>query len=131
MLTEDGHVSEGSGENIFVVLDGQFITPPSYDNILVGITRDTVIKLAKQEMGLEAVERPIDRSELYIADECLMTGTAAHVAAVTEIDGRKVGAGGIGPVTAQLQKLYLDVAYGRNKKYSAWCTPAYRKLVKA
>jgi len=131
MLTHDGHVSEGSGENIFIVLDGTLVTPPSTDNILVGITRDTVIKLAKNELGLEVTERQIDRSELYIAEECFMTGTAAHVSPVLEVDHRKIGDGGIGPITSRLQKLYFDIVRGKNKKYLDWCTSAYRKLVKA
>jgi len=125
MLTPEGHVSEGSGENIFLVLDGKLVTPPCSDSILMGITRDTVIQLAKNELGIETVERSIDRCELYMADECFMTGTAAHVAPVIEIDHRKVGDGCIGPLTSQLQKLYADVECGRNKKYLYWCTPCY------
>ena len=128
MLTEDGHVSEGSGENIFVLEGGRLITPPSSDNILVGITRDTVICLARDELGIETIERPIDRSELYVADECLMTGTAAHVSAVVEVDRRPVGDGRVGSITAQLQKLYFDVVRGKNSKYMGWCTAASPKL---
>jgi branched-chain amino acid aminotransferase len=131
LLTQDGHVSEGSGENIFLVMDGRLVTPPTSDNILVGITRETVIKLAQQELGIETIERPIDRSELYVADECFLTGTAAHVTPVIEIDHRKVGSGKVGEITAKLQNLYFDVIRGRNKKYLDWCTPAYPKLVKA
>lgn len=131
LLTHDGHVSEGSGENVFLVMGGKLVTPPVSDNILVGITRDTVIKLAKEEMGLETVERPIDRSELYIAEECFLTGTAAHVTPVTEIDYRKVGDGMIGEVSKRLQELYFGVVRGKNSKYSSWCTPAYRKLSQA
>lgn len=130
LLTSDGHVSEGSGENIFLILNGMLITPPSTDNILMGITRDTMIKLAKQEMGIDTLERHIDRSELYIADECFMTGTAAHVTPVVEIDHRKVGNGEVGKVTKQLQELYFDVVRGKNKKYLDWCTPVSPKLVK-
>jgi len=131
MLSEDGHVSEGSGENVFIVEDGRLITPPSSDNILVGITRDTVICLARDELGIETVERPIDRSELYVADECLMTGTAAHVSAVIEVDRRPVGEGRPGPVTTQIQRLYFDVVRGKNPKYGAWCTSATPKAVAA
>ena len=127
LLTQDGHVSEGSGENIFLVTGGKLVTPPAYDNILVGITRDTVIRLAREEMGLETVERSIGRSELYIADECFLTGTAAHVTPVTEIDRRKVGNGGIGEISGKLQQLYFEVIIGKNPKYSHWCTPAYSK----
>jgi len=130
LLTHDGHVSEGSGENIFLIIDGQLITPPSSDNILIGITRDTVITLAKNELGIETIERSIDPSELYTAAECFLTGTAAHVTPVTEIDHRKVGRGEVGGITKKLQALYFDVILGKNKKYIDWCTPAY-KMVKA
>jgi len=126
LLTQDGHVSEGSGENIFLVIDGTLVTPPSSDNILIGITRDTVIKLAKWELGIETTERSIDHSELYTADECFLTGTAAHVTPVTEIDHRKVGSGKVGEITKRLQDLYFDVILGKNKKYIDWCTPAYK-----
>lgn len=128
LLTHDGYVSEGSGENIFLVANGKLITPPASSDILMGITRDTVIKLAKNEMGMETVERQIARSELYAADECFMTGTAAHVTPVGEIDHRKVGTGQIGPVTRQLQQIYFDVEQGKNKKYIDWCLPAYTKV---
>jgi branched-chain amino acid aminotransferase len=128
MLDMNGHVSEGSGENIFVVVDGRLYTPPSSDNILVGITRDSVIRMAADELGIETVERSIDRSELYVVDECFMTGTAAHVTAVVEVDCRPIGDGRVGPVTAQLQKLYFDVVRGKNSKYAHWCTAASPKL---
>ncbi|MBI2888115.1 MAG: branched-chain amino acid transaminase [Chloroflexi bacterium] len=129
MLTHDGHVSEGSGENIFIIMGNQLITPPVSDNILVGITRESVMLMAREELGMETVERTIDRSELYIADECFMTGTAAHVSPVLEVDHRKVGDGGIGPRTARLQKLYFDAIRGKMPKYLRWCTPVY-KLVR-
>ncbi|MBE9501225.1 MAG: branched-chain amino acid transaminase [Chloroflexi bacterium] len=131
MLTHDGHVSEGSGENIFLIMDGKLVTPSPSDNILIGITRDTVIKLANWELGIETLERQIDRSELYIADECFLTGTAAHVTPVLEIDHRKVGNGEVGSITKRLQDLYFNIVQGRNKKYIDWCTPAYTKRVKA
>ncbi len=131
MLTHEGHVSEGSGENIFLVMDGKLVTPPPSDNILIGITRDTVIKLASWELGIETIERQIDRSELYLADECFLTGTAAHVTPVLEIDHRKVGNGQVGLITKKLQDLYFNIVQGRNKKYLDWCTPAYTKRVKA
>ncbi|HXG35497.1 MAG TPA: branched-chain amino acid transaminase [Dehalococcoidia bacterium] len=128
MLDERGHVSEGSGENVFIVLNGVLITPPAASNILVGITRETVIHLAKEELGIETVERDIDRSELYIAEECFMTGTAAHVTPVVELDHRLIGDGKMGPITGKLQTLYFDIIYGRNRKYSHWCTPCYSKV---
>jgi len=122
LLSSDGHVSEGSGENIFAVIDGTLITPPSPDNILIGITRNSVIELAKQELGIDTIERSIDRSELYLADECFFTGTAAHIAPIIEIDNRTIGTGDIGKITGDLQKLYNKVIKGSNPKYNKWCT---------
>ncbi len=130
LLNHDGHVSEGSGENIFLVLGGKLVTPPSSDNILMGITRDTVMQLARNEMGIETVERSVDRSELYVADEAFFTGTAAHVSPILEIDHRRIGNGEIGKVTKELQRLYFEVIKGKNPKYLHWCTPAYSKLAK-
>ncbi len=128
MLDERGHVSEGSGENIFVVDGDRLITPPPSSNILIGITRDTVITLARQEMGMETVEREIDRSELYTAEECFMTGTAAHVTPVVELDHRPIGDGKMGPIAKRLVQLYFDVIIGRNPKYASWCTPCYSQV---
>jgi branched-chain amino acid aminotransferase len=130
LLTQEGHVSEGSGENIFLVLQGKLITPPSSDNILMGITRDTVMKLAKNELGVDTIERQVDRSELYLAEECFFTGTAANVAPVLEIDHRPVGNGKIGKVTAKLQKLFAEVMAGRNAKYPEWYYMVSPKAVK-
>jgi branched-chain amino acid aminotransferase len=130
LLNHDGHVAEGSGENIFFVLGGKLVTPPSSDNILLGVTRDTVIQLARNELGIETLEESVDRSELYLADEVFFTGTAAHVSPVLEIDHRPVGNGKAGKVTKELQRLYFDVIKGKNPKYLNWCTPAYSKLVK-
>ncbi len=127
MLSPDGHISEGSGENIFLVIDGKLVTPASYNSILMGITRNTVIELAKKELGVETVERPIDRSELYTAQECFLTGTAAHITPVAEVDRRKIADGEIGGVTKKLQKIYSDVIRGIHPKYLHWCTPAYKK----
>ena len=130
LLNHDGHVSEGSGENIFFVLEGKLVTPPSSDNILLGATRDTVIQLARNELGIETLEESVDRTELYLADEVFFTGTAAHVSPVLEIDHRPVGDGKIGKVTKELQRFYFDVIKGKNPKYLHWCTPAYSKRVK-
>ncbi|MEA1958474.1 MAG: branched-chain-amino-acid transaminase, partial [Chloroflexota bacterium] len=129
-LTIDGHVCEGSGENIFIMIGGKLVTPPASDSILIGITRDTAMTLAKQELGIDTVERSLDPEELYTADECFMTGTAAHLTPIVEIDGHKIGGGSVGEVTAKLQRLYFDVILGRNEKYIDWCTPAY-DVVKA
>ncbi len=122
LLTHDGHVSEGSGENIFLVINGNLVTPPTSDNILVGITRDTVIKLAQNELGINTIERQLDRSELYLAEECFFTGTAAHIAPIAEIDRRTIGTGETGRVTAKLLKLYQEVILGRDSRYTDWYT---------
>ncbi len=127
MLAPDGHVSEGTGENIFLVINGRLVTPASYNNILLGITRNTVIELAQNELGIETIERPIDRSELYMAEECFFTGTAAHITPIAEIDCRKIGDGEIGEITAKLKQLYSDIIRGNNPKYLQWCTPVYKK----
>jgi len=127
MLTPDGYVAEGSGENIFLVVDGKLVTPPSSDGILIGITRNTVITLAREELGIDTVERHVDRIELYTADECFLTGTAAHITPVSEIDQRRIADGEIGKVTVELQKLYNDIILNNNRKYSEWCTPIYQK----
>jgi len=120
LLTQDGHVSEGSGENIFLVTGGKLITPLPSDNILMGVTRDSVMTLAKNELGIDTIERQVDRSELYVAEECFFTGTAANVAPILEIDHRPIGNGKIGKVTAKLQKLFAEVMVGRNAKYPEW-----------
>jgi len=127
MLTADGYVCEGSGENIFLVIDNKLVTPPSYDIFLRGITRDTVIELAKNELDTETIERQIERSELYTADECFLTGTAANITPVGEVDYRKIGSNEIGQITKKLQKIYSDVIRGNNPKYLDWCTPVYKK----
>ena len=127
MLTSDGFVSEGTGENLFLVVDGELVTPASYCSILMGITRDTVIKLARNELGIETIERIVERSELYTAEECFLTGTAANITPVAEIDRRTVGSGDIGKVTRKLQQLYSDLTRGNNPKYLDWCTPIYKK----
>lgn len=122
MLTPEGHVSEGSGENVFLVRGGKLITPSVSDDILEGITRSTIVQLARDELGLETVERGVDRTELYIADELFLVGTGAQISPVCEVDARIIGAGGIGPITARLQALYFDIVKGRNARYAAWCT---------
>lgn len=130
LLTHDGHVAEGSGENVFLVIDGKLVTPPSSDNILLGITRDTIMKLAKNELGIDTIERTVDRSELYLAEECFFSGTAAHITPIIEIDHRTIGTGEIGKITAELQKLFSQVILGRNPKYAEWYTLVSPKPVK-
>ncbi|MFC1847302.1 branched-chain amino acid transaminase [Chloroflexota bacterium] len=127
MLTPDGYVAEGSGENIFLVINGELVTPAGYDGILMGITRNMVIKLAEAELGIKTVERHVDRVELYSASECFLTGTAAHITPVAEIDGRKIAGGELGEITKKLQKIYSDIIRGDNPKYLSWCTPAYKR----
>lgn len=122
-LTKDGHVSEGSAENIFIVRDGRLITPPVTADILEGITRDSIMTIAREELGLEVIERNIDRTELYICDEAFFTGTGAQVSPISEIDNRPVGEGSIGPISQEIQRLYFEVVRGKVEKYRHWCTP--------
>jgi len=125
VLTQDGHVSEGSAENLFIVRDGVLITPPPSDNILEGVTRNVMSVLAREDLGLEVVERSIDRSELYVADEVLLCGTGAQVSPVIEIDRRQIGDGRPGEITRALQKLYFDVVKGRVEERLDWLRPVY------
>lgn len=120
VLDQNGHISEGTAMNVFLVRDGALVTPPVWDNILEGITRRSVIELAKNELGLHVVERSVDRTEAFICDELFMTGTAAQITVVTKVDHRPVGNGTIGPITAQLRALFNDVVRGRNPKYRHW-----------
>lgn len=130
MLNADGHVSEGSGENIFMIRGGKLITPTPADNVLEGITAQSVVELAEKELGIETIQRQIDRSELYIADEIFMTGTAAHLTPVTEVDRRAVGNGKAGPITSQLSQLFYDCIRGKNEKYKHWCTPVRARVAR-
>ena len=120
LLDTDGMVAEGSGENIFIARDGKLYTP-ELTSALEGITRSTVIKLA-EDAGLEVIERRITRDEVYIADEAFFTGTAAEVTPIRELDNRQIGSGGPGPITKQLQKVYLDAVEGRLSQYDNWLT---------
>ncbi len=126
MLTDDGHVSEGSAENIFMVLGDRLVTPPPTDNILMGITRDTIMTIAKNELGIETVERSIDRSELYSADELFICGTGAQLLPVIKVDHRPIGSGAIGSTTQALVTAYMDVVHGKMDAYRAWLTPVYQ-----
>ena len=125
VLAPNGHVSEGSAENLFMVRRGKIYTPGLTDSILEGITRSALMELAHNELGLDVVVRPIDRSELYIADEIFLCGTGAQVSAVTSVDHRSVGSGEAGPITSQLTQLYFDAVRGRLPAYSSWLTPVY------
>mgnify|MGYP001216417540 FL=1 len=121
LLTQDGFVSEGAGENIFIVKHGKLITPSVTDNILTGITRNVVMQIASNELGLTTTERSVRRSEIYNADECFLTGTAAHLTPVGSLDNVKIGHGEMGEITRELQTLYFDVIRGKVPKYLEWC----------
>ncbi len=123
VLNEDGHVAEGSAENLFIVRDGALITPPVYSNILEGITRRTLIQLAQEEFDIPVVERQIDRSELYVADEAFFCGTGVQIVAIASIDHRPIGSGRIGPLTQKLRDLYFRIVRGYEPRYSHWLTP--------
>ncbi len=125
VLTDDGHISEGSAMNVFMVRDGRLITPPVTENILEGITRRSIMEVAQKELGLEVIERPIDRTEVFICDEFFFTGTAAQVTAVTKVDYRPIGDGVMGPITSQLRDLFNDIVRGRNPKYKHWNVAVY------
>jgi branched-chain amino acid aminotransferase len=123
MLSARGTVAEGSTENLFALLDGVLVTPPVSEDLLVGITRGTVMALAREELGLTIAERPVARSELYGAEEAFLCGTGAEIAAIGEIDGRAIGGGGIGAVTRKMQDLYRTAVHGDVPRYRGWCTP--------
>jgi len=127
VLTQEGHISEGSAMNFFMVRDGILVTPSITENILEGITRRSIIELAREELKLPVVERTVDRTEVYLCDELFLTGTAAQVTAVTRVDHRLVGNGKMGPITARLYALYQDILRGRVTKYQRWLTPVYEQ----
>ena len=126
-LNHDGHVAEGSAENFFMLRDGVVVTPPITDNVLEGITRRTIMTLVRDELCVEVVERSVDRSELYLADEIWLCGTGVQIMAVTRIDFRPIGAGQMGPLVNDLRDLFFDVVRGRVAKYRHWSTPVYVK----
>lgn len=125
MLTQEGNVSEGSAMNLFLVRDADLITTPVTANILEGITRETIIQLARDQLDIETTVRTIDRTELYLADELFFCGTGAQVAPVTSVDRRPVGNGKPGELTLKLQSLYFNVVQNRLPEYSQWLTPVY------
>ena len=128
VLTNEGHISEGSAENVFMVRDGVLVTPSITENILEGIVRRTVLELAQQELGLPVQERPVDRTEVYLCDELFMSGTAAQITAITRVDHRQIGSGQMGPITARLRELFNDVVRGNVPRYRAWNTAVYPEL---
>ena len=129
VLNQDGHISEGSAENFFMIRDSKLVTPPTTDNILEGITRRTIIEFAQNELNLEVGERHIDRTEVYLADEMFLTGTAAAVTAITKVDHRPVGDGKMGIISTKLRQLYDDAVRGKLKKYRHWNQAVYEKMV--
>ena len=128
-LNEDGHVAEGATCNLFMVRKGQLITPSITENVLEGITRDCIIELAHRELGLNIVERPIDRSELYVCDELFFTGTAVGLAPVVRVDHHDVLDARIGPITSELQRLYVDATRGHLGRYRRWLLPVYSAMM--
>jgi branched-chain amino acid aminotransferase len=125
VLNSDGHISEGSAMNFFMIRNGALVTPPVTENILEGITRATVLTIAEQELGLEVIERPIDRTEVFLCEETFMSGTAAQITAVTRVDHRPIGTGEMGPHTRKLRALFGDIVRGRMAKYNHWNIPVY------
>jgi branched-chain amino acid aminotransferase len=125
MLNNDGNLSEASSANLFLLRGNKLITPAPSENILEGITRDAVMQLAREELGLEVEERAVGRTEIYIADEAFLTGTGIQVQAVVEVDGRKVGTGTPGPVVTRLEAMYAAAVRNRMPAYANWCTPTY------
>jgi len=125
VLTVDGHVSEGSAENLFMLKDGVFVTPPVTDDILEGVTRTLLMTVIKEELGKPVVERSIDRSELYTCDELLLCGTGAQISPVVEVDRRTVGTGKVGEFTQELQSIYFGAVRGESAKYKDWTIPVY------
>jgi branched-chain amino acid aminotransferase len=125
MLTANGHVSEGSAENLFIFKDGAFITPPVTDDVLEGITRQLLMTLIRDELQLPVLERSIDRTELYTCDELFLCGTGAQVSPVVEVDRRKIGDGTVGPKSRSLQEIYFRAARGENPRYKDWSLPVY------
>jgi branched-chain amino acid aminotransferase len=119
-LTQDGHVSEASAANIFLLRKSGLVTPPVTADILEGITRDAVMELSEKELGMPVEKRNVDRTELYAADEVFLTGTGYQIAPVVEIDGREVGTGEMGPIASRLQELYFKAARGDNPDYDHW-----------
>jgi branched-chain amino acid aminotransferase len=125
VLNREGRVSEGSVANFFMVRNGSVVTPPITDDILEGITRRTLIELLREELHVPVLERSIDRTEIYLAEEIFFAGTGVQLAPITRVDHRPVGAGRPGPVTEELRRLYFEVVHGRVAKYKSWCEPVY------
>jgi branched-chain amino acid aminotransferase len=126
VLNQDGHVAEGSAANFFIIQGDVVVTPPITANILEGITRRTVMQLLREELGLTVVERDIDRTEVFLADEAFFCGTGVQIVAITAVDHRPIGAGVMGPVVSRLRELYFSVVRGREEHYRHWNVPVYQ-----
>ncbi len=131
VLNDDGHVCEGSVENLFVARGGVVVTPPVTQDILEGITRRTVMQLLREDLGVEVVERPIDRTEVYLADEVFLTGTGVQLVAVTRVDHRAIGTGRMGEIAGRLRPAMADLVRGRDARHRHWCAPVYREDAKS
>ncbi|MBI6546129.1 MAG: branched-chain amino acid transaminase [Cyanobacteria bacterium NC_groundwater_1444_Ag_S-0.65um_54_12] len=124
-LNEDGHVCEGSAENLFMVRDGTLVTPSVADNILEGITRSSIMEIAERDLGIKCQARTIDRTEIYIADELFICGTGAQIAWVSHVDHRTIGTGQLGPITEKIREIYFKAVHGELPQYSHWLTSVY------
>ena len=122
MLDAEGFIAEGSGENLFMLRDGNLVTPSETENCLLGITRDCVFEIASKEFGMEISSRKIHRSEIYLADEVFLTGTAAHITSVGQLDNRNISSGNIGEFTKKMQDKYFKIVKGDDQEYIKWCT---------
>jgi branched-chain amino acid aminotransferase len=127
VLNQDGHISEGSAANVFLYRNGAWATPPITDNVLEGITRRSIIQLMRDDLKWEVYERPIDRTEVYLSDEMFFSGTGVQVAPITKVDHRNVGTGQLGPKTAELRELFMNIVHGRVPKYRQWVHGVYDK----
>ena len=125
LLDHRGKVTEGPGYNLFVVRHGQVLTPPVTSGILEGVTRDSLIRLFGEAHGMPVIEREIDRTELYVADEVFFCGSGKEVTPIGSIDHRQVGSGGMGPLTKKIKETYFDVAKGKHQEYASWLVPIY------
>ncbi len=125
LLSTDGTVAEGSGENLFIVRDGTLITPPLEEIILPGITRGSLMELARKELGIQTLERFVAKAELFEADELFFCGTGAQISSIVKVDGKVIKDGRVGPITKKLQDVYFKAAKGDNPKYKDWLTPVY------
>ncbi len=125
VLNSDGHIAECSVANLFLVRKGVAITPPVTADVLEGIVRRSLIQMLQEELNVEVQERPVDRTEAYLADEMFMCGTGAEITPITQIEHRPVGDGEIGPLTSRLRERFLDVVYGRDSRYMEWLEPVY------